>query len=89
MNYDKFVELHELFPSGRYEVNSLQLRDILLHASCKGVAVRVLHLGTVQLDLADVAEQLKVDYRPRLDGIKITCLEGLVIIDEPSHGGAQ
>lgn len=86
MNHDKFVELHELFPSGRYEVNSLQLRDILLHEGCKGVAVRVLHLGTMQLELADVAERLKVDHRPRLDGIKITCLEGLVIIDEPSRG---
>lgn len=87
MNYDRFVELHELFPSGRYEVNSFQLRDILLHSGCKGVAVRVLHLGTMELELTDVAERLKADQRPRLDGIKITCLEGLVIIDEPSHDG--
>jgi hypothetical protein len=87
MNYDKFVEVYELFPSGRYEVNSFQLRDILLHTGCQGVAVRVLHLGTMQLDLNDVAERLREENRPRLDGIKITCLEGLVIIDEPSQDG--
>lgn len=88
MNYDKFEEVYELFPTGRYEVNSLQLRDLLLHNSCEGVAVRVLHIGTVLLDRADVIERLKTDNHPRLDGIKITCLDGTVIIDEPSHGGA-
>ncbi|WP_439134929.1 hypothetical protein [Pseudomaricurvus sp.] len=87
MNYDKFEEVYELFPSGRYEVNSLQLRDLLLHEHCKGVAVRVLHIGTIQLDRKDVIERLKTDSHPRLDGIKITCLDGLAIIDEPSHGG--
>ncbi|MYM62300.1 hypothetical protein [Pseudomaricurvus sp. HS19] len=87
MQYDKFVELHEQFPSGRYEVNSLQLRDLLTHSGCGGVAVRVLHLGTVLLDTAEMAERLRSDKHPRLDGIRITCLDGLIIIDEPSHGG--
>ncbi len=86
MQYDKFSELHELFPSGRYELNSFQLRDLLGHDGCKGIAVRVLHIGTVQLNAADVAERLKAENHPRLDGIKITCLDGEIIIDEPSHG---
>ncbi|NIB43741.1 hypothetical protein HBA55_29315 [Pseudomaricurvus alkylphenolicus] len=86
MQYDTFVELHELFPVGRYQLNSFQLRDLLGHQGCKGIAVRVLHLGTVQLDAADVAERLKCDNHPRLDGIKVTCLDGVIIIDEPSQG---
>ncbi|MGH1372926.1 MAG: hypothetical protein ACRBBW_12860 [Cellvibrionaceae bacterium] len=86
MQYDKFTEVHELFPSGRYEINSLNLRDLLAHSGCEGVAVRVLHIGTIALDAADVAERLKPENHPRLDGIKITCLDGVIIIDEPSLG---
>lgn len=87
MQYDKFVELHELFPTGRYVVTSLQLRDLLGHSGCTGIAVRVLHIGTVQLDSKDVSERLKPENHPRLDDIKVTCLDGNIIIDEPSHGG--
>ncbi len=86
MQYDTFTEIHELFPSGRYEINSLNLRDLLAHSGCKGIAVRVLHIGTIALDAADVAERLKPENHPRLDGIKITCLDGIIIIDEPSLG---
>jgi len=86
MQYDQFKELHELFPTGRYAVNSLQLRDLLGHNGCKGIAVRVLHIGTIVLDSADIAERLKSDNHPRLDGVKITCLDGVIIIDEPSFG---
>ncbi len=86
MQYDKFTELHELFPTGRYEINSLNLRDLLAHSGCQGVSVRVLHIGTVSLDASDVAERLKPENHPRLDGIKITCLDGVIIIDEPSLG---
>jgi hypothetical protein len=88
MKYDTFVEMLDVFPSGRYTVNSLQLRDLIGHQGCSGVAVRVLHIGTVLLDSADVAERLKADNHPRLDDIRITCLDGLIIIDEPSHGAA-
>lgn len=86
MQYDKFVELYELFPSGRYIVNSLQLRDLLGHTGCEGIAVRVLHVGVVNLDRRDMTERLKLENHPRLDDIKITCLDGVIIIDEPSHG---
>ena len=86
MQYDKFKELHELFPSGRYVVNSLQLRDLIGHTGCDGVSVRVLHLGTVALDASDMSERLKSENHPRLDDIKITCLDGVIIIDEPSLG---
>ncbi len=85
MQYDKFIELHELFPVGRYKLNSHQLCDLLSHSGFKGAAVRVLHIGTVALDSAMLEERLKCDTRPRLDDIKITCLEGTIIIDEPSH----
>lgn len=88
MKYDTFVEVLDLFPSGRYELNSLQLRDLLNHEGCKGVGVRVLHIGTIALDAAEVAERLKSDNHPRLDGIKVTCLDGVIIIDEPSHGAS-
>ena len=86
MKYDKFVELHELFPTGRYELNSLQLNDLLQHSGCQGIAVRVLHIGVVALDREDVSERLKPENHPRLDGIKITCLDGTIIVDEPSQG---
>ena len=86
MQYDQFYELHDLFPSGRYIVNSLQLRDLLAHKGCDGIAVRVLHVGVVNLDREDMAERLKLENHPRLDEIKITCLDGVIIIDEPSHG---
>ena len=86
MQYDQFHEVYELFPSGRYVVNSLQLRDLLTHAGCNGVAVRVLHVGTVQLDKTDLVNRLGLDEHPRLDDIKVTCLDGVIIIDEPSHG---
>lgn len=86
MKYDQFIELHELFPMGRYEVNSLQLLDLLSHEGFKGVEVRVLHLGTVALDRDEMNQRLKNTALPRLDNIKITCLEGILIIDETSHG---
>lgn len=86
MQYEKFVELHELFPTGRYELNSLQLKDLLQHSGCKGIAVRVLHIGVIALDREDIAERLKLENHPRLDGIHITCLDGVIIVDEPSHG---
>jgi len=86
MQYDQFIELHELFPLGRYRVNSLQLRDLLTHAGCQGVAVRVLHLGTVNLSAEEMLQRLHNQDLPRLDGIKVTCLDGILIIDEPSLG---
>ncbi len=86
MQYDKFIELHELFPVGRYELDSFQLRSLLMHTGCKGIAVRVLHVGIVQLDAEDLASRLSAEHHPRLNGIKITCLDGLIIIDEPFHG---
>ena len=73
-------------PSGRYEINSLQLRNLIRHAHCKGIAVRVLHVGTIQLDANDLAERLRYENHPPLDDIKITCLDGVIIIDEPSQG---
>lgn len=86
MPYDKFEEMLEVFPSGRYLVNSFQLRDLLGHAGCKGAAVRVLHVGTVPLETDELADRLRPENHPRLDDIKITCLDGEIIIDEPSHG---
>lgn len=86
MQYDTFVELHELFPSGRYRLNSFQLADLLRHPGCQGIAVRVLHIGVVALDRDDVLQRLQPDSHPRLDDIKITCLDGVIIVDEPSHG---
>lgn len=84
MQYDTFVETLDIFPSGRYVVNSLQMLDLLNHKSCQGACVRVLHLGTVALQVDDLKSRL-TDH-PRLDDIKITCLDGAIIIDEPSHG---
>lgn len=89
MQYDQFQEVLEEFPMGRFIVNSCQLKDLLEHAGCTGVEVRVLHVGTVTLNKSDLQERLKMDKHPRLDDIKITCLDGAVIIDEPSHGTAQ
>lgn len=86
MQYDTFVETHELFPSGRYLVNSMQLLDLLNHSGCTGAAVRVLHLGTIPLQIDELKSRLTPDQHPRLDDIKITCLDGEIIIDEPSHG---
>ena len=86
MQYDKFHEVLDVFPMGRYEVNSCQLLDLLSHKGCRGIGVRVLHLGTVLLDGDEIAKRLKTDQHPRLDDIKITCLDGEIIIDEPSHG---
>lgn len=85
MQYDKFLELHEQFPSGRYQVNSLQLLDLLSHSGFKGIEVRVLHLGSCPLEASEIGLRLKSDSHPRLDGINITCLEGIIIIDDPSH----
>ena len=84
MQYDTFVETLDVFPSGRYLVNSLQLLDLLNHKSCQGASVRVLHLGTVALQIDDL--QARLTSHPRLDDIKITCLDSAIIIDEPSHG---
>ena len=84
MQYDTFLELHELFPAGRYELNSLQLADLLHHRGCNGIAVRVLNLGVIALDRDELVARLQS--HPRLDGIRITCLDGTVIVDEPSHG---
>lgn len=86
MQYDQFTELHELFPSGRYLVNSHQLTDLISHSGCQGIAVRVLHLGVVRLERMDILERLRPENHPRLDDIKITCLDGVIIIDEPSQG---
>lgn len=85
MQYDQFIELHEFFPMGRYKVNSHQLCDLMSHSGFKGASVRVLHLGTVTLNTDELVERLTEESRPRLDEIKITCLEGLIIIDEPSQ----
>jgi hypothetical protein len=83
MQYDKFIELHEQFPVGRYEVNSLQLLDLLSHKGFTGIETRVLHMGSFPLDTDEVAKRL--NQHPRLDGINITCLDGTIIIDEPNH----
>jgi hypothetical protein len=88
MQYDTFVETLDVFPSGRYIVNSCQLRDLLNHHGCKGASVRVLHIGTIALQIDILSERLKTDQHPRLDDIKITCLDGVIIIDEPSHGAS-
>ena len=86
MQYDKFVEVLDIFPMGRYELNSCQLLDLLAHKGCRGIGVRVLHLGPVLLDRKELSRRLKTDQHPRLDDIKVTCLDGEIIIDEPSHG---
>ncbi|MDN3639691.1 hypothetical protein QWY82_12875 [Simiduia curdlanivorans] len=86
MKYDQFTEVLATFPSGRYIVNSFQLRNILSHAHCKKVSVRVLHIGTLDLDMNDVIDRLASHSHPRMDNIKITCLDGEVIIDEPYLG---
>ena len=86
MQYDVFREVLGQFPIGRYVVNSCQLTDLVCHQGFKRIGVRVLHLGTVMLDQNDLLERLRMDKHPRLDGIKITCLDGEIIIDEPSHG---
>lgn len=83
MQYDKFTEILPVFPMGRYTVDSFQLRNLLNHEGCTGVATRVLHIGTVGLDKADLYQRLGSDKHPRLDNIKITCLDGEIIIDEP------
>jgi len=80
MQYATFDEIQVMFPMGRFKVNSCQLSNILNHDKCRGVMVRVLHLGTFNLDRSDMLSRL------RLDNIKITCLDGEVIIDEPSYG---
>ena len=85
MQYDKFIELHEQFPIGRYEMNSLQLLDLMSHKGFKGIETRVLHMGSFPLDANEVANRLKSDQHPRLDGINVTCLDGIIIIDEPNH----
>jgi|GEM_PF-1678225 len=89
MQYDKFEEILDIFPMGRYVVNSCQLLDLLSHKDCEGIGVRVLHLGTVLLDSQEVSKRLRTDQHPRLDDIKVTCLDGEIIIDEPSHGALQ
>jgi len=86
MQYDQFTEVLATFPSGRFIVNSFQLRNILSHAHCKKVGVRVLHIGTLDLDINDVIGRLASYSHPRMDNIKITCLDGEVIIDEPYQG---
>ncbi len=86
MQYGEFVETLELFPAGRYLVNSLQLLDLLSHKGCTGVEVRVLHIGTIALDQDELRSRLHQPDLPRLDDVKITCLDGTIIIDEPSWG---
>lgn len=86
MQYDVFTEIHPTFPMGRYLVNSFQLRNLLHHDGCKGVSTRILHVGTILLDKGDLCERLASDSHPRLDDIKITCLDGEIIIDNPDHG---
>lgn len=83
MKYDDFTEIHPQFPVGRYRVDSFQLQSLLTHAQCKGVSVRVLHLGTMALDRNDMIKRLSSHAHPRLDKICITCMDGEVIIDEP------
>lgn len=86
MKYDKFTEVLPLFPTGRFTLNSLQLRDVLSHGGCTSVCVRVLNLGTMPLNREDVIKRLDNHAHPRVDNIKITCLDGEVIIDEPNQG---
>lgn len=85
MKYDTFTELQPLFPSGRYRVNSFQLRNLLAHSGCRGVSVRVLHLGTMALNREEMMRRLASSEHPRLDNIHITCIDGELIIDEPSQ----
>ena len=82
MQYDKFTEVLTAFPSGRFLVNSFQLRDILSHAECKSVSVRVLNIGSLNLEMSEVISRLSSHLHPRLDNIRITCLDNEVIIDE-------
>lgn len=86
MQYDKFDEVLPVFPMGRYLIDSFQLRNLLNHECCKGISTRVLHIGTLTLDQAEVCDRLSSDRHPRLDNIKITCLDGEIIIDEPHFG---
>ncbi len=86
MQYGAFEEVLPEFPMGRFEVTSHQLADLICHEGCSDVAVRVLHLGTFSLDQSDIVKRLKDEIHPRLDNIKITCLDGQIIIDEPSYG---
>ncbi|TQV78076.1 hypothetical protein FKG94_13425 [Exilibacterium tricleocarpae] len=89
MQYEPFSEAEanpQQFPCGRYRLNSCELRALLQRDDCAGVGVRVLHLGTVALDRAELLERLRDDRHPRLDDIAITCLDSQVIIDEPSRG---
>lgn len=86
MQYDKFDEVLPVFPMGRYLIDSFQLRNLLNHEYCNGISTRVLHIGTLALDKAEVCDRLSSEQHPRLDNIKITCLDGEVIIDEPHFG---
>lgn len=86
MDYGKFEEVLPQFPMGRFNVNSNQLVDLLSHEGCTAVSVRVLNLGTVNLDREEMIHRLQQDFNPRLDDIHITCIQGEIIIDNPSHG---
>lgn len=86
MQYDKFTEIHPIFPMGRYLVDSFQLRNLLNHEGCAGVSSRILHVGTINMSKEDLCQRLASDNHPRLDEIKITCLDGEIIIDNPDHG---
>lgn len=86
MKYETFTEIRPLFPSGRYRVNSFQLRNLLAHSGCLGVSIRVLHLGTMALDRGELMRRLASCEHPRLDDIHITCMDGELIIDEPTLG---
>lgn len=83
MKYDKFTEVHPQFPTGRFLVDSFQLQNLLVHAHCKGVCIRVLNLGTLSISKVDLIQKLSSHEHPRLDNIRITCMDGEVIIDEP------
>lgn len=82
MRHEPFLEVLAQFPSGRFCVNSLQLRDLLVHGGCTGVGVRVLNLGTMLLDKQAMIDQLDSKVHPRMDDIKVTCLDGEIIIDQ-------
>lgn len=86
MQYDVFKEVLPVFPMGRYLVNSFQLRNLIRHEGCTGVSTRILHVGTILLDKDDLCSRLSSDQHPRLDDIKITCLDGEIIIDNPDLG---
>lgn len=85
MRYEIFTELQPLFPSGRYRVNSFQLRNLLAHSGCRSVSIRVLHLGTMALERDELMRRLASSEHPRLDDIRITCMDGELIIDEPAQ----